>query len=168
MTHQDLELTTPDWHRGWILYCCQIVFHTDDLDSNLQGHVANCFCICSNIDTFTWQSSYTVYPIEYAQFRCVFLWRPFIINLNVFHLTISFRVASLAMGQSYDCPRASEGNLKDMGKIDLCLIKKKHKPYLYFLGYTVHSPTCSSWIEHFDAIFITTHTTLHTFLHKHE
>ena len=31
-------------------------------------------------------------------------------------LHISFRVASLALGQSYDCPSASEGTLKDMDK----------------------------------------------------
>ena len=30
--------------------------------------------------------------------------------------TISFRVPSLALGQSYDCPRASEASLKYMGK----------------------------------------------------
>ena len=29
---------------------------------------------------------------------------------------ISFRVASLALGQSYDCPSASEATLKDIGK----------------------------------------------------
>ena len=32
-------------------------------------------------------------------------------------LPISFRVTSLALGQSYDCPSASEVNLKDMGKL---------------------------------------------------
>ena len=31
---------------------------------------------------------------------------------------ISFRVASLALGQSYDCPSASEVTLKDMDEID--------------------------------------------------
>ena len=29
-----------------------------------------------------------------------------------------FRVASLALGQSFDCPSASEATLKDMGKIN--------------------------------------------------
>ena len=33
------------------------------------------------------------------------------------YLPISFRVTSLALGQSY-CPSASEVTLKDMGKID--------------------------------------------------
>ena len=33
------------------------------------------------------------------------------------YLPISFRVTSLALGQSYDCPSASEVTLKDMGKI---------------------------------------------------
>ena len=31
-------------------------------------------------------------------------------------LHISFRVTSLALGQSYDCPSANEATLKDMGK----------------------------------------------------
>ena len=41
---------------------------------------------------------------------------------------IYFRVASLALGQSYDCPSASKATLKDMDKIDrytigsMCLV----------------------------------------------
>ena len=31
-------------------------------------------------------------------------------------LPVSFWVASLALGQSYDCPSASEATLKDMGE----------------------------------------------------
>ena len=31
-------------------------------------------------------------------------------------LPVSFRVASLPLGQSYDCPSASEATLKDKGK----------------------------------------------------
>ena len=38
--------------------------------------------------------------------------------IYVIYSTIFFRVASLALGQSYDCPRASEATLKNMGKID--------------------------------------------------
>ena len=38
---------------------------------------------------------------------------------------IFFRVASLAPGQSYDCPGAREVTLKDMDKIDLQQIKPK-------------------------------------------
>ena len=37
--------------------------------------------------------------------------------LYMMPLLISFRVASLALGQSYDCPSASEVTLKDMSKI---------------------------------------------------
>ena len=32
------------------------------------------------------------------------------------YIPISFRVASLALGKSYDCPRASKVTLKDLGK----------------------------------------------------
>ena len=41
-------------------------------------------------------------------------------------LPISFRVASLALGQSYDCPSACEATLKDMGKIGMCQTTTKH------------------------------------------
>ena len=37
---------------------------------------------------------------------------------HVMHLPISFRVASLALGQSCDCPSANEATLKHMGKAD--------------------------------------------------
>ena len=37
--------------------------------------------------------------------------------LRVIHLPVSFTVASLALGQSLDCPSASEVTLRDMGKI---------------------------------------------------
>ena len=42
------------------------------------------------------------------------------------HLPISFRVVSLALGQSYDCPSASKATLKDMGKTDQYLNTAKH------------------------------------------
>ena len=38
--------------------------------------------------------------------------------IYLINLPISFRVASLALGQSYDCPSASEVTLKDVGHID--------------------------------------------------
>ena len=41
-----------------------------------------------------------------------FLW------IHVIRLPISFRVASLTLGQSYDCPSVSEVILKDMDKSD--------------------------------------------------
>ena len=37
--------------------------------------------------------------------------------INMMHLPIFFRVTSLALGQSYDCPSASEGTLRNRGKI---------------------------------------------------
>ena len=41
-------------------------------------------------------------------------------------LPISFRVASLALGQSYDCPSAREATLKDMDIIDQHPITAEH------------------------------------------
>ena len=40
--------------------------------------------------------------------------------------SISFRVDSLALGQSYNCPSASEVTLKDMGKTDKSQTTTKH------------------------------------------
>ena len=39
--------------------------------------------------------------------------------IHVIYLHLFFRVVSLALGQSYDCPSASEATLKDMGKHNL-------------------------------------------------
>ena len=39
--------------------------------------------------------------------------------IHVDYLPTSFRVGSLALGQSYDCPSASEATLKDMGIIGM-------------------------------------------------
>ena len=40
----------------------------------------------------------------------------FVVVRSMLVLPIAFRVTSLALGQSYDCPSASEITLKDMGK----------------------------------------------------
>ena len=37
-------------------------------------------------------------------------------KIHVTYLPTSFRFALLALGQSYDCPSASEVNLENMGK----------------------------------------------------
>ena len=64
---------------------------------------------------------YTVYAIVYTH---GFYWG-FCVILSVFmhsfwvYSLIFFRVASLALGQSYDCPSASEATLWDMGEFGL-------------------------------------------------
>ena len=65
----------------------------------------------------------TVYPINYANgfaviYNC-FVIVILLISINVIYLYIFYMVTSLALGQSYDCPSASEVTLKDMGKIDI-------------------------------------------------
>ena len=62
-----------------------------------------------------------VYPIKYTH-SLVVLCNLILVKLrfyfgSLWFIAISFRVASLALGQSYDCPSASEATLKDMGKI---------------------------------------------------
>ena len=47
-------------------------------------------------------------------------WNPcshFVVCCYLPNIPISFRVTSLALGQSYDCPSASEVTLQDMGKL---------------------------------------------------
>ena len=58
-----------------------------------------------------------VYPTKYAHVSLCFvlLWlyeKFFWIQVKHYHI----RVASQSLGQSYDCPSASEVTLKDMGK----------------------------------------------------
>ena len=44
------------------------------------------------------------------------------------------RVASQALGQSYNCPRASEATLKDMGKINWYQTLAKRESCIYSMG----------------------------------
>ena len=81
--------------------------------------------------------SYAVYSIKYAYGFIVFY---FYYNFHWICVTdesIFFRVASLALGQSYDCPSASEATLKDMGNRSLYQIitnSIKFEPKAKFLG----------------------------------
>ena len=59
---------------------------------------------------------YTCTQMGFVEFIMVFVINHYWINMM--YLPISFRVASLALGQSYDCPSASEATLKDMDEID--------------------------------------------------
>ena len=51
-----------------------------------------------------------------------------------YSLPIFFSVASLALGQWYDCPSASEVTLKGMGKITWYLTHHSMQPCAYFWG----------------------------------
>ena len=59
------------------------------------------------------------------------------------HFPIFFSIASLAQGQSYDCPNASEAILKNMGKIVLYLNTtihdKKRQLCEYFMAWWRHN-----------------------------
>ena len=53
----------------------------------------------------------------------------------IIYLCICLRVASLAEGQSYDCPNASEVTLKDMGETKWLLTTTKHnKPQTEYIN----------------------------------
>ena len=61
--------------------------------------------------------------------------------INVIHFPIFFRVATLVLGQSYDCPSTSVATLKNMGKIHHYqpTIQNKMHIMCIFLGiYCIH------------------------------
>ena len=66
------------------------------------------------------------------------------IRNDVIYLSVFFRVTSLALGQSYDCPSASEVTLKNMSKTYCQQTSEKttkYKPRAYFSGSTLHKHT---------------------------
>ena len=77
-----------------------------------------------------------VYSIRYA-YCLVALWFVFVCDnswqICVMHLPIFFRFASLALGQSYDCPSASEVTQKDMSKFLYYIVS------YFFIAYCVIS-----------------------------
>ena len=74
-------------------------------------------------------------------FLVVTLW----LGIHMFYSPIFLfsRVASLALGQSYDCPSANEATLKDMGKNDWNLTKTKHsKAWTTCIFIRMYCTTC--------------------------
>ena len=82
---------------------------------------------------------YSIFPEICAHF--VVVWYCLI-------LPISFRVTSLALGQSYDCPSANEATLVGRGKIILYQIKTKHKKAWTMYIITVTSYGISNHWQH--------------------
>ena len=81
--------------------------------------------------------SFAVWPIRHECYFVMLLYYQLFWTYMA-DLPIFFRLTSLALGQSFDCPSASEVSLKDMGKIAVCLTRRKHnlinslKFYTYF------------------------------------
>ena len=70
--------------------------------------------------------------------------------------TILFRVVSLTLGQSYDCPSASETTLKDMGKYIIWI----HKNWWYIHNKTKHNKNKYIFLSNIlHIIFHTNHKT---------
>ena len=72
----------------------------------------------------------TVHHTEYGSFGCALFCCGHIIiacwiQMNYLYLPISFKITTLALGQSYDCPSASEVTLKDLVNIGWYLITTK-------------------------------------------
>ena len=88
-------------------------------------------CIQYNVSVL--EPVFWVNPIQSAHSFAVFffIFLKFLLDyqfslIYVINLPIFFRVASLALGQSYDCPSASEATLKKMGQTSLYQATTKH------------------------------------------
>ena len=81
------------------------------------------------------------------------------------HLPIFFRVTSLALGQSHDCPSAGEVTLKDMGKIDLYPATTNW--FINFHEFSVITPVlcCVIWMIPAVLCPLILYTDLQLFLH---
>ena len=105
----------------------ELMLHRTRLSPALCGFT----CIVQHI--FSWTEQWTFVSVRTKICRLMLHWIKILQNIswhihmvdawsccvvadNWLILPISFRVTSLALGQSYDCPSASEVILKDMGK----------------------------------------------------
>ena len=112
--------------------------HFDDIVQNssllIALHVAILGCLIE------W-TIYTYFIICTWVCFCFFLAMSLFLVVSYAVLSVFFRVASLALGQSYDCPSASEVTLKKMGRIGQYLTTAnitKHKWCAYFSWFTLH------------------------------
>ena len=91
------------------------------------------FLTTSLVGSMTQEGRTTVYLVRYVPGFGVLCF-VVVISSVVSCLPISFKVASLALGQSYDCPSAREVTLKDMGKIDQKQKKAQAVRIPYIIG----------------------------------
>ena len=131
----------PEW-----TYLIDIYVYTGIILCMCPASERQCYNVASSL--IVWAHSQndpcvqrTVCLMEYAHgfvvlcFVVVILWVP--VNIHVIYLPIFFRVASLALGQLYDCPSACEVTLKDIGRISCCLTTSKCELCAYCMGCTV-------------------------------
>ena len=104
-------------------------------------------------------TNYVHYVIDpYSRLQELSIHFTFFVVSSWLIFSISFRVASLALGQSYDCPSASEATLKNMfesnvqikKEIIINLKKPKHNTtYAYLMGCI----WCCIWLSQHDIYF---------------
>ena len=86
---------------------------------------------CISHEICTWTLSHVLFHFGYINNSGVDVIFFLIISAYGMDFPISFRVASLALEQTYECPSASEVTLNDMGEIDCYQTTLKHeKPTL--------------------------------------
>ena len=120
-TSNKLECTNRWWHCFWYRFSSGTLWHVYRVTMNQTQYI---FIYIKYI--------YIKYPhFCFALFGGGYmscLW------IHVIYIPISFRVASLALGQSYDCPSASEATQKDMGKSINTIYTTNHELCALFLG----------------------------------
>ena len=95
----------------------------------------NICCVCHCLWTsWNWGSGYVQY-IPYNIHMVLVVLMPYSMLVSCIYLPIFFRVASLTLGQSYDCPSVSEGTLKNIVKTYQFQTSTQQSIY-HFLGCT--------------------------------
>ena len=93
-------------------------------------------CVCY-VSISNHRSNPTVCLMKNAHGIVVFSFNISYQLIYMIKLHIFFRVASLALGQSYDCPSASEVTLKDVVKINRCQLSTNHVHVCWDVLYAV-------------------------------
>ena len=109
-------------NSSW-LSCCWKPLNRGALKNNRPGvRMTLCLYLPKKKNLFT------VCPMKYAVLLCFvsFCWYYSYWGIHVIYLPIFFKIISLALGKSYDCPSASEATLKEMGRISQCLTTTKY------------------------------------------
>ena len=114
LSNHIMTLTVIIWNEGFILISTSFIL-TFSWISTFPDPYQN-FLTFSDFDFFLTCGN----PVNTVRYFVMFCHGYMIIyhHSQLIYLSISFRVASLALGQSYDCPSASEATLRDMGKTD--------------------------------------------------
>ena len=133
--------------RFWVARSNGLLVHTWFKDSLIifKHHLTGTEALTEVLFIICWMVYYKT--SQEASTRFVLCRRWFVAVWYPSILSISFRITSLALGESYDCPRTKEANPKNMGQQTTWLFTvriiyhnttKNKKNCTYFMRYIVH------------------------------